>query len=70
MFDVDKLITETNKEMLYGKKPKLPERLNIDFRSAGNCETLINGKVMPEDQIEEIAETVNKIIEYLKWEEL
>lgn len=67
MFSLDRIIEESNKERLYGKKPELPKKLDITIRSAGNCETLINGKIMLEEQIEEVAETLNKIIGYLEW---
>lgn len=69
MFNVDKIIDEANKKMLYGEKPALPEKLDVNFRLGGNCETLINGKIELEDQIEEIANTINMIIDYLKWED-
>lgn len=65
MFDVDKLITETNKEMLYGKKPELPEKLGE--RNIYNNDGSVYGRREPD--MREITEVINKIIDYLKWEE-
>lgn len=65
MFDVDKLITETNKEMLYGKKPELPEKLGEKY--IYNNDGSVYGRSEPD--MREITEVINKIIDYLKWEE-
>ena len=69
MFDIDRLINEHNKKMIYGDKPELPKKLDIKHRSGGNDEVVINGCLELDNQIEEIAETLNKIIEYLEWED-
>lgn len=69
MFNLDKIIEESHKRSVYGEKPELPKKLDITYRLGGNCETIINNKIMPEDQIEEIAETINKIIDYLEWQD-
>lgn len=63
MFDIDKIIIEQNKKMLYGDKPELPEKLcKVPIMTKdGDCLGL------REPAIKEITETINKILEYLKW---
>ena len=63
MFDVDKIINVQNKKMLYGDKPELPEKLeNVQVLTEdGEC------AIIREPNIKEITETINKILEYLKW---
>ena len=69
MFNLDKIIEESHKRSVYGEKPELPKKLEITYRPCGSCETLINNKIMLDEQIEEIAETINKIIDYLEWQD-
>lgn len=64
MFGIDKAIDEFHKERLYGKKPKVPERIeqyNIeDEKLEGLIRTV---KVLYQD----ITDKLNEIIKYLEW---
>jgi len=64
MFDMDKIITEVNKEYLFGKKPKVPEKLT------NTIVTNINGYgqscEQPPSNIQ-IMKKINEIITYLEW---
>ncbi len=64
MFDMDKIITEANKEYLFGKKPKVPEKLNTTII------TNINGCGQDCEQPPsnmQIMKKINEIITYLEW---
>ena len=64
--DIDKVIEESNKEMLYGKKPKVPKRLEKikEIEDNGKYKTLLCER---EPNSKEIREKINQIIEYLEW---
>lgn len=63
MFNFDKMMDEWNKEKLYGKKPKLPEKIKqVKMLDAdGNC------YAVKQPSKEVIVETINNILEYLEW---
>lgn len=67
MFGIDKAIDEFNKERLYGKKPKVPNKLEkqpiIVEYTDGTKE--LHGYREP--NYKELKDTVNEIIEYLEW---
>lgn len=64
--DIDKVIEESNKEMLYGKKPKVPERLEKvqEIEDDGKYKTIL---CVREPNVKEIREKINQIIKYLEW---
>ena len=64
MFDLDKIITEANKEMLYGKKPPVPEELQEKY-IIDPYEKMAMGKRLPNNK--EIMDKINEIIKYLQW---
>ena len=61
MFNIDKIIDEVNKKMMYGDKPKVPEKINIlnDFGN-DNERKIIN-------ELNKTREKLNEIIKYLEW---
>lgn len=63
MFNIDKVIEESNKKMLYGDKPEIPDQLtNMSILDEnGSCVAI------KEPSIKNIVKTINKIIEYLEW---
>lgn len=63
MFNLDKMMDEWNKEKLYGKKPKLPEKIKqVQLLDAdGNC----YASAQPSKEV--IVDTINNILEYLEW---
>ena len=65
MLNLDRIIEESNKEIIYGKKPELPEKLEEGYIYADNG--ACRGKSEP--TIKEIRETINKIIDYLEWQD-
>ena len=64
MFNLDKIIEESNKERLYGKKPSVPEELEEVFIIDPN-ERMAMGKRLPNNK--EIMDKINEIIKYLQW---
>lgn len=66
MFDIDRVIEESNKERIYGKKPKVPEWLEPiqEIEDDGKYKTFLSVR---EPNAREIREKINEIIEYLKW---
>jgi hypothetical protein len=68
MMNFDKIIDEANKELVYGPKPKLPEKLEKQIYVIEKVDGFdaITGYRAPTNS--EIVDTVNKIIEYLEWE--
>jgi len=64
--NIDKVIEEVNKEMLYGEKPKVPDRLERiqEIEDDGTYKTLLYER---EPSNREIREKINQIIEYLEW---
>ena len=68
MFNLDRVIEESNKERLYGKKPKVPEKLEknvpiiVEYKD-GIKE--LHGYREPNNK--EITEKLNEIITYLEW---
>ena len=67
--DFDRLIEETNKELLYGPKPKLPEKLEKQIYVIEKVDgyDAVTGYRAPTNT--EIVDTINKIIEYLEWKD-
>lgn len=61
MFDIDKIIYESNKEIMYGDKPKVPEKINIlnDFGNDNERKIVI--------ELNKTREKLNEIIKYLEW---
>jgi len=59
-------LDERNKEMLYGKKPEVPKRLEKiqEIEDDGKYKTLLCER---EPNNKEIREKINQIIEYLEW---
>lgn len=66
--DMDRVIAESNKKMLYGEKPKVPSRLERitveEVEDYGNYKTV---GIEREPNNTEIREKINQIIEYLEW---
>ena len=67
--DFDRLIEETNKELLYGPKPKLPKKLEKQIYIIEKVDgyDAVTGYRAPTNT--EIVDTINKIIEYLEWKD-
>lgn len=63
MFNIDKIIDESNKKMIYSDKPELPKKLEEWYIYADNGACCAK----KEPTIKEIRETINKIIDYLEW---
>lgn len=61
MFGIDKIIDESNKERMYGDKPKVPEKINIlnDFGNDNERKIVI--------ELNKTREKLNEIIKYLEW---
>lgn len=64
MFNIDKIIEESNKKMIYGEKPELPQKL--DRVPVMNEYGDMLGYREPNEK--DIKDTINKIIDYLEWE--
>ena len=64
--DIDKVIEECNKEMLYGKKPNVPKRLEKiqEVENDGKYDCIVSER---EPDSKKIREKINQIIEYLEW---
>lgn len=66
MFDIDKVINETNKKLIYGEKPKLPEKLSNVYLKKIDDDAFISGSFNQAER--KIINALNKIIDYLEWE--
>ena len=67
MFDIDKVINEANKKIIYGEKPELPKKIEY---SIGILTTTMGEKqeFTQSPTNYELMDTINKIIDYLEWE--
>ena len=61
--NIDKVIEESNKKMLYGEKPKVPDILEPtqEITKDGNLLSV------REPTARKIREKINEIIKYLEW---
>ena len=66
MFDIDKVINETNKKLIYGEKPKLPEKLSNVYLKKINDDAFVSESFNQAER--QIINALNKIIDYLEWE--
>lgn len=66
MFDIDKVINETNKKLIYGEKPKLPEKLSNVYLKKIDDDAFVSGSFNQAER--QIINALNKIIDYLEWE--
>lgn len=66
MFDIDKVINETNKKLIYGKKPKLPEKLSNVYLKKIDDDAFVSESFNQAER--QIINALNKIIDYLEWE--
>lgn len=67
MFDIDKIVNEHNKEMIYGKKPKIPEKLSNVYTKQITEDDYIKEKFSQAEI--QIIKKLNQIIDYLEWQE-
>lgn len=66
MFDIDKVINETNKKLIYGEKPKLPEKLSNVYLKKIDDDAFVSERFNQAER--QIINALNKIIDYLEWE--
>ena len=66
MFDIDKVINETNKKLIYGEKPKLPEKLSNVYLKKIDDDAFVSESFNQAER--QIINALNKIIDYLEWE--
>ena len=66
MFDIDKVINETNKKLIYGGKPKLPEKLSNVYLKKIDDDAFVSESFNQAER--QIINALNKIIDYLEWE--
>lgn len=66
MFDIDKVINETNKKLIYGEKPKLPEKLSNVYLKKIDDDAFASVSFNQAER--QIINALNKIIDYLEWE--
>ena len=66
MFDIDKVINETNKKLIYGEKPKLPKKLSNVYLKKIDDDAFVSESFNQAER--QIINALNKIIDYLEWE--
>lgn len=65
--DIDKVIEESNKKMLYGEKPKVPDELKCNIGIITNSVTNDKQEFEQPPTNTEIMNKINEIIKYLEW---
>lgn len=65
--NIDKVIEESNKELLYGEKPKVPDELKCNIGVITSSETNDKQEFLQPPTNTEIMDKINEIIKYLEW---